>query len=1022
MAADIVYTTGRYAINNRALVVETGEFILKDDGGGYSPETGYGKVFINTKNLYFLDEDGLTYQLTGSTTLPHGIEWGNTSLDIKSESGPIVGSSPYSAGAGTYAFDISTSGSSGIRLHSKTASGYINFISEGDFNLAVTDSAQMTFAEGTITASNVLSLYSSYSPGAGTSVAKFGTTGATGDTEIYTTGAGADLLLRTLGGGDISVSTSADLTLASVTCNINTGTLTVSATNSISLKTDAEHLTIASNGNVTVDTSGVISIVSDVSNALLLTPAIKIQTTGSLKSNILIDSALKLDIQAKNLTFALTDPTTPDVLCTMTSGSTVSFTGHKYSVNHTGQIILTTTYTAMGYDHIAISAAGFSSKVLINSLYASVSLKAGNYVSITANNFRMDLNSNAYVSGSSLGAWITTGVSYSLTTSEQIKLISTDHVSGISIYTTGALIGNIYIKATNVLQQYGASISDNAYTWYGLTTGSPLTVRMQVDNVGNVSYTCYNFTADASNGVFYFYSAHSGSSADAFYVYANGDTDSTIHLRTRVGARNNLTLTAGADAIVSSTSALYLNSGTTLYGSADTNVIFTVGERFTVTADSDSGTLAGIHLETSNSSNVGIYLESASDIYLDANSEIFLQTGSTPTTRFYIDSTGLIATGGETAPDVGVGGICLYQGAVDVNILTMKSSDVDHPFTGADQADTYASFRKFIGAYGGLAIRGYNDYNSTTAAYKPSMFIGGFSKTPDTTTSNVGYGNIVLWAGKEGTLGNATALASTENLLVIQNNSTNTLLQKGNGDTYIGGMLSTGGEYAPDVVSGGLCLNTGSTIGNIVTFKRSNVSHSFTEAESDTIGEIQYCTNGYGGISLYGYMTTSTAYQSAIRLWGYVPTPDTSNSSSTEGIIRFLTYAKNGSSTITPTAEHCIFSVGAGASARFIIKGDGQVYNDYATTMTLYDTYDDVSLVRAVQLGITEENRIRVPKEAIEVLHSLGIMQGSFVSMQKLNALLMGSVVQLWNTIRGMGRDLNFTDEQLIQYARKYED
>ena len=65
-----------------------------------------------------------------------------------------------------------------------------------------------------------------------------------------------------------------------------------------------------------------------------------------------------------------------------------------------------------------------------------------------------------------------------------------------------------------------------------------------------------------------------------------------------------------------------------------------------------------------------------------------------------------LATGGETAGDVGAFGLCLNQGTADGNILTFKSSDISHGFTGQFDADTYGVFKKNSTTAGGLQILG----------------------------------------------------------------------------------------------------------------------------------------------------------------------------------------------------------------------------------------------------------------------------------------------------------------------------
>lgn len=55
---------------------------------------------------------------------------------------------------------------------------------------------------------------------------------------------------------------------------------------------------------------------------------------------------------------------------------------------------------------------------------------------------------------------------------------------------------------------------------------------------------------------------------------------------------------------------------------------------------------------------------------------------------------GEIATGGETAPDVSAGGLCLDQNALDTSIMTFKNSDVAHGITSQAETDTYGLFKK----------------------------------------------------------------------------------------------------------------------------------------------------------------------------------------------------------------------------------------------------------------------------------------------------------------------------------------
>ena len=48
-----------------------------------------------------------------------------------------------------------------------------------------------------------------------------------------------------------------------------------------------------------------------------------------------------------------------------------------------------------------------------------------------------------------------------------------------------------------------------------------------------------------------------------------------------------------------------------------------------------------------------------------------------------------LGTNSETDPDTSRGGLCLNQGGNDTAIMTFKSSDISHGFTGQVEADTY---------------------------------------------------------------------------------------------------------------------------------------------------------------------------------------------------------------------------------------------------------------------------------------------------------------------------------------------
>jgi len=94
--------------------------------------------------------------------------------------------------------------------------------------------------------------------------------------------------------------------------------------------------------------------------------------------------------------------------------------------------------------------------------------------------------------------------------------------------------------------------------------------------------------------------------------------------------------------------------------------------------------------------------------FVQNNASQFTISGSTAvTTLAIVDDE--IGTGGETAPDVGTGGLTLNQGASDNNILTMKSSDVAIHSNSGFESDTYFQMGKLSATTGGTILRSFSE-------------------------------------------------------------------------------------------------------------------------------------------------------------------------------------------------------------------------------------------------------------------------------------------------------------------------
>ena len=111
-------------------------------------------------------------------------------------------------------------------------------------------------------------------------------------------------------------------------------------------------------------------------------------------------------------------------------------------------------------------------------------------------------------------------------------------------------------------------------------------------------------------------------------------------------------------------------------------------------------------------------------------------------------------------------GLTINQGAADDTNLAMKSSDVGHGMTSAEETDTYMRVRKIVGASGGAQITGMMGGGVARA-----LELAGYADGTDTAklTSAVGA---VLIDGRTRSGTTVGSLSADGNLLVVQDNGT----------------------------------------------------------------------------------------------------------------------------------------------------------------------------------------------------------------------------------------------------------
>ena len=261
-------------------------------------------------------------------------------------------------------------------------------------------------------------------------------------------------------------------------------------------------------------------------------------------------------------------------------------------------------------------------------------------------------------------------------------------------------------------------------------------VRQDPNSAYTLSGTTLSFTGAPPSGTNNIYVVHQAKSVGTIDVPASFLSDA----QTFSGG-----LTSSGTTTISG--ALTASAGVTLSGTTPT---LTIG---------DAGAEDTKIVFDGNAQDYHIGLDDSSD-------DLVIGLGSTLGTTSYLnfDENGKLSTGGETAPDIANGGLCLNGGANDESYLTFKSSDVAHGMTSEDETDTFSTMAKQSATKGGLQIRAFkedsdtewfemncqadNDASETKSASAKGAFTMVASKKSGTGTGAVNAnGNLLTIAG-----------------------------------------------------------------------------------------------------------------------------------------------------------------------------------------------------------------------------------------------------------------------------------
>ena len=181
--------------------------------------------------------------------------------------------------------------------------------------------------------------------------------------------------------------------------------------------------------------------------------------------------------------------------------------------------------------------------------------------------------------------------------------------------------------------------------------------------------------------------------------------------------------------------------------------------------------------------NNGMFNKGANDLAIQGYNQIIFDVSTTnddkfgtKTERFRISSAGKLATGAETDPDVGAGGLTLNQGTADDQILSFKNSDIAHGMTGVKETDTYGTWEQQNGTNGGLRTIGLT-------ADKIAQGIFGYYTNSDEAESTGAEGAVAVEAHKKSGSG-TTGPGGDDNLFIVRALANTQFIVKGDGELF----------------------------------------------------------------------------------------------------------------------------------------------------------------------------------------------------------------------------------------------
>jgi len=217
---------------------------------------------------------------------------------------------------------------------------------------------------------------------------------------------------------------------------------------------------------------------------------------------------------------------------------------------------------------------------------------------------------------------------------------------------------------------------------------------------------------------------------------------------------------------------------------------------------------------------------------------------------------------------------------------------------------------------------------------------------------------------------------------------------------------ATLGATTTTLNDGGLTIDQGAHIDQILTFMGDGVAHGMTSiVDTNIYGSVAQDTGNSGGLALKGYSEVVPG----ITMTGYGGTASTTKSTSATAAVMLVGGLKSGTSVGALGAQANLLAIVDDSNTRVIIDAEGDFHVDVggdSTTLATYDDYNDVQLLESIKSLMTPDFKTTLGpwvEDNLALLRATGVVSESIespmLSYKGLSGLLIDAIRQLSSRI-----------------------